>query len=100
MRKESGGFRIGDRVRLVDLPPTFGELPEETRTAFTAARGGVFEVRGFGPYGHLEIELGRELDTLLGGFMNTLWVEPECVRHEAPEPPPGSTPATRKEPPP
>jgi hypothetical protein len=84
MRRTPPGFRVGERVRVEDLPPTFAELPEETRTAFTAARGRVFEIRGFGPYGHLEIELGRELDALLGGFGNTLWIEPECARRVAP----------------
>jgi hypothetical protein len=59
--------------------PDLGGMPAETQAVFAAALGGTFEVKGFGPYGHLEIEVGREIDRAVGGFMNTIWVEPECV---------------------
>jgi hypothetical protein len=64
------------RVRVRSLPP-LDTLPSDTRAAFSYALGKTFEVAGVGPYGHLELELGPEADRLLGGFMNTIWIEPE-----------------------
>ncbi len=72
---------IGASVQVDRLPPDLDTFPEETKAAFRAALGKTFVVQGHGPYGHLELELGRELDALLGGFMNTIWIEPEYV-HE------------------
>jgi hypothetical protein len=71
---------IAATVQVERLPPDLDTFPEETQAAFRAALGKTFVVRGYGPYGHLELELGRELDALLGGFMNTIWIEGECVR--------------------
>jgi hypothetical protein len=66
---------IGAKVQVERLPPDLDTFPEETQAAFRAALGKTFVLRGYGPYGHLELELGRELDALLGGFMNTIWIE-------------------------
>ncbi len=71
-------YRVGDIVRVVSLPPLEGQ-PTETVAALSFALGRSFEVRGFGPYGHVELLLGPEADPLLGGFMNSIWLEPEHV---------------------
>lgn len=78
--KRSGPW-IGALVQVDTLPPDLETFPEESKAAFRAALGKSFVVRGYGPYGHLELELGREIDAILGGFMNTIWIEPEYV-HE------------------
>jgi hypothetical protein len=78
---------IGAVVQVDRLPADFETFPEETRAAFRAALGKRFIVCGHGPYGHLELELGRVLDALLGGFMNTIWIEPEYVSVVRSEPP-------------
>lgn len=69
-------LRIGDRVKVVSLPPLDGMAPE-TRAALELALGKEFVIEGFGRYGHAELLLGPEADALLGGFMNTIWLEPE-----------------------
>jgi hypothetical protein len=68
----------GSVVRVIGIPE-LGSMPEETHAAFKAALGREFKVVGHGRYGHLELELGPALDAQLGGFMNTIWIEPELV---------------------
>jgi hypothetical protein len=75
---EVAAIPLGARVRVLSLPDLTG-LHAETLAAFEAALGGVFPVVGHGPYGHLELELGPELDAVLGGYMNSIWIEPELV---------------------
>ncbi len=70
---------VGARVRVAALPLEVDAFPAETRAAFAAALGRVFTVRGRGPYGHLELVLGKALDRRLGGVGNTIWIEPELV---------------------
>ncbi len=69
-------LQVGDRVKVLSLPSLDGMAPE-TRAAFEYALGKEFLVEGLGRYGHVELVLGPEADALLGGFMNTIWVEPE-----------------------
>lgn len=69
---------VGAVVRVIGTPD-LALMPEETKAAFLAALGREFRVVGLGPYGHLELELGRELDERLGGFMNSIWIEPDLV---------------------
>lgn len=73
---ESPAPRVGDRVRVVSLPDV-SNLAVSTRVAFRLALGKVFKVEGIGEHGHLELVLGPEADQRLGGFMNTIWIEPE-----------------------
>ena len=71
-------FEIGQRVRVISHPALTG-LAEETKAALLFAVGREFEIKGFGRYGHLELELGPLADQQLGGYMNTIWLEPEHV---------------------
>lgn len=70
---------VGDRVRLIAVPPDFETMPEETQQVFRLSPGRVFRIEGFGPYGHAELEVGSEIDAIVGGFMNSIWVEHECL---------------------
>jgi len=54
-------------------------MPAETQAAFRASLGKEFRVVDHGHYGHLELELGPEHDAVPGGFMNSIWIEPEYV---------------------
>ena len=67
-------FRIGDVVRVVRVPAAVNDSPRETRSVFKKAVGKTFVVRGFGRYGHLELDVSkiRRLDTI--------WIEPDCVQ--------------------
>lgn len=69
---------VGAVVRVVGTPD-LSSMPEETKAAFQAALGQEFRVVGLGPYGHLELELCPKLDAELGGFMNSIWIEPDLV---------------------
>ncbi len=70
---------VGDNVRVVRTPDTLPSMPAETQKAFEAIVGHTFPVRGIDRYGHLELMVGSVVDPLIGGFMNTLWIEPDCV---------------------
>ncbi len=54
-------------------------MPAETRKAFEAIVGNIFPVESIGRYGHLELMVGSVVDPLIGGFMNTVWIEPDCI---------------------
>ena len=69
-------LQIGQRVRVVSLPPLEGMDPT-ARAALEYALGKELRIEGFGRYGHAELVLGPEADALLGGFMNTVWLETE-----------------------
>jgi hypothetical protein len=69
---------VGTVVRVRAIPD-LSSMPAETQAAFRASLGKELRVVGYGPYGHLELEPGAELDAALGGFMNTIWIEPEYV---------------------
>jgi hypothetical protein len=62
---------VGTVVRVRELPD-LGSMPGDTQAAFRAALGREFAVVGHGRYGHLELELGPDLDGEVGGFVNTI----------------------------
>jgi hypothetical protein len=68
-------FRIRDVIRVVRVPSAVEkDSPRDTRSIFKKVLGNTFVVRGFGPYGHLELDVSkiRRLDTI--------WIEPDCVQ--------------------
>lgn len=71
--------RVGDNVRVVRTPDALPSMPADTRKAFESIVGYVFPVKGIGRYGQLELMVGSVVDPLIGGFMNTVWIEPDCV---------------------
>jgi hypothetical protein len=70
---------VGAHVRVIKIPDSIANMPTETQAAFEMAMGKMFVVAGHNSYGHLELELGPEIDKAIGGFMNTIWIEPEFV---------------------
>ena len=70
-------FSVGTVVRVLKLPEP-RDMPADSQAAFVAALGCELEVAGHGPHGHLELD--RELDSVPGGFMNSIWIEPEFVQ--------------------
>lgn len=71
----SGIFGIGDVVRITRVPPAvLHDAPAKTRALFERAVGSTFVVRGFGPYGHVELDVSKI------ERHNTLWVEPDCLQ--------------------
>jgi hypothetical protein len=75
-------FKVGDRVRLLSIPKPVehdrSKFPE-TFALFALAVGRVFEIRGFGEYGHAELWIhpdGSPADTVTA---DSVWVEPEYL---------------------
>ena len=83
-------YRIGDKVRVVKVPPyLYGADPiaQETAEFFERCLGKVFRVEGFDENGQLELwttgkgnrrKVDRGLDT------HWIWIEPEYVTPLAP----------------
>ena len=68
-------FNIGDVIRIMRIPPVVqSNSPPETRRLFKQALGSTFVVRGFGRYGHIELDVSK-IEPL-----NTIWIEPDCVQ--------------------
>jgi hypothetical protein len=68
-------FNIGDVIRVTRIPPAVQtDGPPETRRLFKRAVGVTFVVRGFGRYGHIELDVSK-IEPL-----NTIWIEPDCVQ--------------------
>jgi hypothetical protein len=71
-------FRIGDKVKVVDMSPvTFAPGAKETwhREAIQKSMlGKVYTVRGFDRYGNVELQPKR---------LNSVWVEPEFLKLRA-----------------
>jgi hypothetical protein len=67
-------FNIGEVVRIARIPPAVREAPAETRRLFERAAGCTFVVRGFSPYGHVELDVSKI------ERQNKIWVEPDCLQ--------------------
>ncbi|HSD82465.1 MAG TPA: hypothetical protein VLG46_01325 [Anaerolineae bacterium] len=73
------GPTVGDNVRVVRTPQDLSSMPAETQKAFETIVDHIFPVESIDRYGHLELMVGSVVDPLIGGFMNTVWIEPDCV---------------------
>ena len=84
-------FKIGNRVRVIEIPEDTKDpmadlnSPEarEMRTAelFRFCLGRVFTVYGFDRYGHVELEVGKNMAVREKfGKFHTIWIEPEFVK--------------------
>ena len=69
-------MKIGDKVRVIKVPPVLpgGEL--KTRTVFEQCVGRVFSIVGFQSQ-LLELEVGEVAGE--PPYMQSIWVEPEVV---------------------
>ena len=79
-------FKVGDRVRVLQVPPSVEEkMPEETRQVFRRCVGQVLRIDGFGRYGHLELKVLDDGSQSPGNCDHTIWIESEFVEDVAPE---------------
>lgn len=72
-------IKIGDRVRLVRIPPVLSDVPEETHRVFELCVGGEFTVESLNSYGLTELDVSEKVDKVVGGFLNSIWVELEYL---------------------
>jgi hypothetical protein len=77
--KPPSGLKIGDKIRVIGVPPNTPEM--NTRSAFQAALGHVFPIRGF-LQGEIELWIGH-LTSAKKRYMESIWIEPELVEFVA-----------------
>ena len=74
-------FRTGDKVQVVGIPPLkFAPGVKDqlgTKKLFKRMVGKVYTIRGFGKYGHVELEPTR---------LDSVWIEPEYLKLRARKP--------------
>ena len=80
----AGGIRVGDRVRIVAVPPDVEALPDEademdTSGVFRACLGRVFRMRAVDEHGHLELWVHGRDDDDRHAYLESIWVEPAYV---------------------
>jgi hypothetical protein len=69
-------MKIGDRVRVITVPPDLPEGEIETKSLFESCIGRILPIVGF--QGHLlELEVGDILGK--DPYMDSIWIEPEHV---------------------
>ncbi len=67
-------LRIGDWVRVVMVPLSIKDMPDESRSAFSRAVGHTFQIEAFDEIGCLELFMWPKIS------MDTIWIEPYCVK--------------------
>jgi hypothetical protein len=80
---KSHRFKIGERVKLMRIPPQVRRDKQrfpETFLIFRAALGNVFQVRGFDEYSHVELWLQEDGAEDKKGVAHSVWVEPEFLK--------------------
>jgi hypothetical protein len=83
-RKSSSSrkLKIGDRVRIIDIPSGFkdpnGDLKDGMRTAelFRFCLGWEFAIQAFDQYGHAELSVDKDRSVRKQFGLNTIWIEP------------------------
>jgi hypothetical protein len=69
-------LKVGDRVRLIQVPPALPQGEMNTRSLFEVCVGRTFPIVGFN--GDLmELEVGEVLDK--DPCMDSIWIEPQFV---------------------
>ncbi len=80
-------MKIGDKVRLIGIPPDANDDNElQTRTLFEKCLGKTFAVAGLEtvqglPYQLVQLDVGDVLGN--AAYLETIWVEPEYLQPEA-----------------
>ena len=80
-------MKIGDRVRLIGIPPdTHDDEELQTRTLFERCLGKTFAVAGLEtveglPHQLVQLDVGHILGE--APYLQTIWVEPEYLQLEA-----------------
>lgn len=83
-RKGSSSLKpkVGDRVRIIDIPSGFKDrncdLKDGMRTAelFRFCLGREFAIQAFDPYGHAELSVDKDRSVRKQFGLNTIWIEP------------------------
>jgi hypothetical protein len=70
---------VGDRVRILVIPPDIARMPQETQAVFARCLGRVLTVRDIDQWRHLELWVkdGRDRKRIAGADIS--WIEPEYV---------------------
>ena len=82
-------MKVGDKVRLVGIPPDANDDETlQTRTLFEKCLGKTFTIVGLEtveglPYQLVQLDVGHVFGK--APYLETIWVEPECLRLEASE---------------
>ena len=73
-------FKIGDKVRVLRVPPSVElEMPAETVELFRRCVGQAFCIDGFDEYGHLKLSIADNVSQVPVFSKDTIWIEPEFV---------------------
>jgi len=82
-------LKIGDRVRIIDIPYGFKDpdcdlkdpLFREMRTAelFRFCLGREFMIQNFGRYGHADLSVHEDRAVRKKFGLNTIWIEPKFL---------------------
>ena len=70
----SRSIRVGDWVRLVEIPPSIADMPHETQLVFKQAFGKTFRIESFNEYNLAELNLSKKV-----ARNHYIWVEPEYL---------------------
>jgi hypothetical protein len=70
----SRSIRVGDWVRLVEIPASIADMPHETQLVFKKAIGKTFRIESFNEYDLAELNLSQKV-----ARNNYIWVEPEYL---------------------
>ena len=68
-------MKVGDKVRIREIPRTLVEGEMCTRSEFEKCRGGVFRVESFDPGGWVELDVSR----VTGSKGEWIYIEPEYL---------------------
>jgi hypothetical protein len=66
-------LQLGDWVRVMTVPLSISNMPENSKSAFSRAVGQTFQIAAFNEGGCLELEMWPKIS------LDTIWVEPFCV---------------------
>jgi hypothetical protein len=84
-----GGMKIGDRVRLIVIPPNLKDDEDlKTRSSFENCLGKAFPIAGLQSVEGLSYQLVQlDVGHVLGKpeCMDSIWVEPEYLLFESPK---------------
>ena len=88
-RKTGGSLKVGDRVKVIGVPPdAHNDLGLETRTLLEKCVGKTFTIVGLEaveglPYHLAQLEVGQILGR--APYLESIWLEPEYLQLEEPE---------------
>ena len=69
-------LKLGDWVKVIAVPISIKNMPEDTKEAFSKAVGKTLQIEGFNEAGCIELNFYPKL-----GSFDTIWLEPYlCVR--------------------